>query len=742
MAREGVFFHIDERADGLSLWLSGGAEVRVRFNPYFYVPSDRVDQKTESKLRSRAVRVEKVRGLDPWSPQEFLKVVARDEDDRRQLAKLVPEAWECSIPPWHQYLLEERLAPFSAVETSSDGIKVVGEGSLEDLTILYFSGLIYSEDGFPIRGKSPVLAIGYAVDDEKPEVIASDDDAEVLGQFVELVKRADPDVIVGFGQDADEFQHMASRANLTGVKLALGRDGSEIQETGRFFRGIILVEQRIVGRANIDLFSLAWRDFPQLPTKSWYELADELGIDHPKPVPKFRIAEKWKTSRDDLLAYLREKVLVVRTLAEKLLPHQAELAKLTWRHLYEVTRTPVGGLVESLALIHGKAQGWIFPPTGREGGRFPGGYVWLKAPGLYDKIGYLDFKSMYPSIMILHNISPETVEPKEGSCSTEEVSAEGITKRVCRDRRGLFSSLAEELLRRRAEVKKEMKKSQPGSPEYRRLDAIQKAIKVVTNAMYGYMGWEGASLRNVDAAELTAALGRHYIKKVIKLIEKRGFQAVYVDTDGVQVLGGEPKDYEDLAEWLNQQIPLTIELQYVAERGLYLTKKKYAHLVGGKLVAKGFEFIRRDYPPVVKRAQEVAVRMALEGRPLAEIEKKLQEIRKALQEGRVEKEDLIIIETLGKKLEEFERKTKGFVAGKWLEDNRGIEIHRGQVLRILIVKGEGSVNERARPAEFFDVEDCDLNYYLKMFDQVVERTLQALKGVGVSEGKRGLEEFF
>ena len=742
MASEKIFFHIDERADGLSLWLSGGAEIKVRFNPYFYVPADRVDRKIEAKLQARAAKVEKVTGLDPWSPREFLKVVARDEDDRRQLAKLVPEAWEYDVPPWHQYLLEERLAPFSVVKASDNSVTVVGEGSLEDLSILYFSGLIYSEDGFPIRGKSPVLAIGYTLGDEEPEVISSEDDAEVLRQFVELVKRVDPDVIVSFGQDADEFQHMISRASLLGVRLALGRDGSEIQETGRFFRGIILVEQRIVGRANVDLFSLAWRDFPQLPTKSWYELADELGIDRPRPVPKFRIAEKWKNSRDELLTYLRKKVGVIRTLAEKLLPHQAELAKLTWRHLYEVTRTPVGGLVESLALIHGKAQGWIFPPPSKGGGKFPGGYVWLKAPGLYEKIGYLDFKSMYPSIMILHNISPETVEPREGSCETAEVSAEGITKKVCKDRRGLFSTLAEELLRKRAEVKRQMKEVQPDSPEYRRLDAIQKAIKVVTNAMYGYMGWEGASLRNVGAAELTAALGRRYIKEVIELIEKRGFQAVYVDTDGVQILGGEPEDYEALTEWLNQQVPLTIELQYVAERGLYLTKKKYAHLVGGRLIAKGFEFIRRDYPPIIKRAQETAVRMALEGKPLVEIEKKLQEVRRTLQQGRVEKEDLIIIETLGKKLEEFERKTKGFVAGKWLEENKGIEIHRGQVLRILIVKGEGSVNERARPAEFFDVDDCDLNYYLKMFDQVVERTLQALKGVGISEGRRGLEEFF
>ena len=287
-----------------------------------------------------------------------------------------------------------------------------------------------------------------------------------------------------------------------------------------------------------------------------------------------------------------------------------------------------------------------------------------------------------------------------------------------------------------------MKGLPPDAIERKRLDAIQKAIKVVTNAMYGYMGWEGASLRNVHAAALTAALGRHYIKKVMEILQERGLEVIYVDTDGVQVIGGSPDEYSTLPDWLNEQVPLTIDLQYVAERGLYLTKKKYAHLVNGRVVAKGFEFLRRDYPPIIKRAQEEAVKMALQGRPLSEIEKRVAEYRRLLEEGRVQKEDLIFIETLGKKLEDFERKTKGYVAGRWLEENKGIEVHRGQVLRIVIVKGHGSINERARPAEFFDVEDCDLDYYLKLFDQVMERTLKALKGVGVEEDRRGLEEFF
>jgi len=84
--------------------------------------------------------------------------------------------------------------------------------------------------------------------------------------------------------------------------------------------------------------------------------------------------------------------------------------------------------------------------------------------------------------------------------------------------------------------------------------------------------------------------------------------------------------------------------------------------------------------------------------------------------------------------------TKGLRVSTWLKAEKGIEVHRGQVLRIIIIKGPGSVTDRARPAEFFDVSDADLDYYLSLFDQVIERTLSPLR---VQESKKGgLEEWF
>jgi len=285
-----------------------------------------------------------------------------------------------------------------------------------------------------------------------------------------------------------------------------------------------------------------------------------------------------------------------------------------------------------------------------------------------------------------------------------------------------------------------MKALPEDSPERKRLDAIQRAVKVITNATYGYLGWEGACFKNPDAAKLVAALGRFYIKKVKEMAEDSGFKAVYIDTDGIQLIGGTPERYQELVNLVNESLPLRIELEYVAERAIYLTKKKYAHLVNGKLVARGFEFVRRDYPNIVKEAQKKVVEMLLAGESLNQIRRVVKEYVKRIEDLKVEKEDLIIIETIGKEVDRFERRTKGYFVAKWLKERKGIEVHRGQVLRILIVKGGGSINERARPAEFFSVEEVDKEYYIRLLEQVVERTLEAARAIR-EEKRTGLEQW-
>ncbi len=732
----GTFYHMEEIPGGVRLWVGGGGREEVEYLPYVLVPEG---AEVPARFRDKILSEEEVVLRDPLREKRFRKVRLREED-RRRISREVKGVRAGDIPTWHQFLMERGLEPFSLL---SEDLEPVGIGGLEDLKIMYFTGVVYSKLGYPVVGESPIIALAYAVGDEEPVSLEGPegDDSEIIGEFLKTVRREDPDVIVGYGQDADELAHIQARAERGGVNLDGGRGGGEPRETGRFFRGIILVERVIPGRADLDLFALAWRDFPQLPTRSWHELADALGVERPNPIPKYKIPNMWRGERDRILRYMEDKVDTIREMAKRLLPHQEELSRRCLRPIHETIRSPVGELVESLVLRRALREGMAPPERRRSAGYFKGGFVWLDRPGLYREVGYLDFRSMYPSIIAGYNISPETVSPPGGECPTRRVEGEGTIKEVCTEPRGIISGIAEELIRERAAIKEESSAAGPG--EVKKLRAVEKAIKVLTNALYGYMGWGSALFKSREAAELTAAVGRRLIKEVMKRAEEMGLKPIYVDTDGIQLVGGSEGDYLRLAEEIDSEYPLSLEFQYVADAALYLSKKKYAHLVGGRLEARGFEFVRRDYPAVVKKAQRRVVEAALRGAPMEEIVRTVASARKRLERREVDMEDLVIVETVGKRLEDFQRKTKGYAVGMWLK-GRGIEIHRGQVLRIVIVKGRGSVNERARPVEFVSPDDVDFGYYLELFDGVMDRTLRAIREVEVGKeggGGGGLEDF-
>ncbi len=724
-----IYFHIEDMEDQLELWFSGGASERARFRPYFYILPEE-EGNLSGFLEKERVR-KKVMGIE----RDLVKVYFKDERSMKKAMKGLKNPMETGIPSWFKFILDSELIPFSDPDNPSESY------GIEDLKKLFFSGMIYSEDGFPIEGKSPIVAISYSVDDGPIEVIsASDlDDSSVIREFASVINKENPDVIIGYGQDADEFKHMMARSKYLGLRFPIGRDGSEPMETGKFFRGTIIVENRIRGRANLDLFSVAWRDFPQLPERTWYELADELGVDRPEVMMKFRVAEAWKLNRDNALDYMRKKLSTIIGIYSKIIDNQVALSKMSLIPIHKLLRSSVGEIVEAILLRESRSRGWIaFSSPQRLEERYEGGFVWIRSPGIYEDICYLDFASMYPSIMALHNLSFETVNPEEGLCDeVEEVNVEGVRAKVCRDKEGLVPQLVRKLIEERSKIRESLRNLKPEDPEYKRLEAAQRAIKVVTNAIYGYMGWESATFMNTSAARLTSAYGRLYIKKVREILESKGLNVIYIDTDGIQFIG---KECEDVIDDINSKIPLRLDLRYKALRGIYLAKKKYAHLLeDGRIIAKGFEFIRRDYPKIIKEAQREVVETILKGKG-SEIEKIVNKFRDKIIRGDVKREDLIIFETIGKEEERFERMTKGLRVSTWLKVEKGIEVHRGQVLRIVIVKGPGSVTERARPAEFFDVNDADLDYYLSLFDQVIERTLSPLKVQEIKKG--GLEEWF
>jgi DNA polymerase elongation subunit (family B) len=130
-----------------------------------------------------------------------------------------------------------------------------------------------------------------------------------------------------------------------------------------------------------------------------------------------------------------------------------------------------------------------------------GGLVFQPPVGGHEDVAEIDFASMYPAIMVRHNISPETVLCQ--CCENRAVPEAGYN--ICEKRRGLVPRTLEPLLERRRVYKRLMKHS-ADAKERDLYDSRQTAIKWMlvscldgaTRVLYQqYRRWKIAPIREV-----------------------------------------------------------------------------------------------------------------------------------------------------------------------------------------------------------------------------------------------------
>ena len=204
-------------------------------------------------------------------------------------------------------------------------------------------------------------------------------------------------------------------------------------------------------------------------------------------------------------------------------------------------------------------------------------------------------------------------------------------------------------------------------------------------------------------------------------------------------------------KYLNSTLPESMELEYEGfyRRGFFVSKKRYAVIEDGEIIAKGLELVRRDWAPIVKNTQE-AVLMAIlkEG----DSDKAIKEVKKAfkrIRSGKVDNKELVIHTQITKPLHQYKQVGPHVVAAQKIEEH-GVKVSRGTIVRYIIVKGKGSISQRAVPYEYSEGFDYDKDYYIKnQLIPAVERimysfgyTRKDLEDMAVGEVQQSLDAFF
>jgi len=228
-----------------------------------------------------------------------------------------------------------------------------------------------------------------------------------------------------------------------------------------------------------------------------------------------------------------------------------------------------------------------------------GGYVHTMNPGLYHWVCVLDFKSMYPSLIIAKNICFTTL-----SNDGEIVSPNGV-KYVSKDRRvGILPRILEELMQKRDSIKAMMKKTDD-KDEYHYLDGLQAAVKVLMNTFYGVFASSFYRFTDKSIGSSITAFARATVTGIIDEVEKEGIPVIYSDTDSVFMqspyhdLEGTVKFGNEMADRFSKDGG-TLEFEKILEPLFSHGKKK--RYVGkilwpkkeDELLVRGYEIRRSD----------------------------------------------------------------------------------------------------------------------------------------------------
>ena len=439
---------------------------------------------------------------------------------------------------------------------------------------------------------------------------------DLLQAFEDLVLQEDPSLLTGF-EVGEALRVLASRAEVLkmrqfgsfsrrrGDKVSVksqqsygakwvkdkprmsattNQEGTEVHCPGRVVLDLMRVIQmgealRLYSLGDISMHVLG-RTFEVLSTaqlESLFAEQDRLG---------------WSRA---MQAGLSPAVLALDVLSKKNgVAELVEVARVTGMPLAYVYIRGQMARVTSLLQIHATRQGVVIPTT-TEGlldkaalakcallldpsVPSPSNPEGISTVGLHTSpIAVLDFRSLYPSIMVQHNLCYSTLvnDPmqlqkgkEEEEAFTTPLGAQFVKPEL---RHGVVPSLLADLLGARHHAQQMLKDPGTSEGEKRVLDARQKAFKLAANAVYGFTGASVNSLFSRELGDSILALGREYMTRVIDFVGKDypTLKVVYGDTDSVFVEypGWTPKaakahSREVLTPALNAQLPACVQVKH------------------------------------------------------------------------------------------------------------------------------------------------------------------------------------
>tara|TARA_B100000767_G_scaffold110729_1_gene105949 strand:- start:179 stop:3097 length:2919 start_codon:yes stop_codon:yes gene_type:complete len=560
-------------------------------------------------------------------------------------------------------------------------------------------GLDFWRVGQPMESAvSAMLVVGECDPVEGCIVISFDSEKELINGFRDLVAvYVDPDFVFGFNRFGFDDKYIEDRAAMLGADRFFYNGRIQTVKTITKLKNLessALAQNEMYainweGRINFDVFNYVKANY----NLSYYGLSPvgrhfvgEEKVDLPYQ-KMFHCIRPGAAPEEVALAaaYCFGDVVLPRKIlnAIQVIPSLVEMSRVTETFIYQLVFNGQSKKVFQQITKFAHAAGHVVNPVERPRnvGGYTGAIVLPPLKGYYtDPIGCLDFASLYPSIMITHNLCYSTFV-KKGTSHVDGVEYE--THKVSENEeytfalgvKGILTEMLKSILAARKKAKKQM--AEATDPLTKAIfNGRQLALKISANSIYGFCGAEMLGKYPLAAiAKCTTLNGRILIEETkrmaIELFKPFIAEVIYGDTDSIFVrLRREDgtlisveeafRAGEVVADKISNSFRGVIELEMekVYDGFVLIAKKRYfgamfeekkGKVVYTKTDAKGVELVRRDNCAVVKKLYEKIIN-ALIFEKSAEIA--ISSIRESLKEivdDTVAYEDYVITKMLRKK---------------------------------------------------------------------------------------------
>ncbi len=438
------------------------------------------------------------------------------------------------------------------------------------------------------------------------------------------------------------------------------------------------------------------------------------------------------------------------TVAEADLDGLFEMARLTQMCGQRQGRASIGTSMSSLQLSWAYHHDILIPSKKREPEDFKsaatllladrGGLIFNPPLGYHEEVAELDFVSMYPTIMVTHNVSPETINCR--CCNNSKVPELGYT--ICEKREGIVPATLRAVVEKRA-FYKAMRKKYKGKDDvlFRKYDRRQNALKWMLVSCFGYLGYKNARFGKIEAHESVNAFSRDAILMAKEIAEEHGFHLLHAIIDCVWIKkeGATEREYENLARAISQRVGIDISLEGIYNWILFPASKMDPDITTAnryvgwyhhdEIKIRGIEARRRDTPKFVKTMQ-MAMLNRMSGALNAEdvrtlVPDLLEIVRNAvavLRSGKANPMDLVLRRHITKEADEYTNNSLSAVVAKLVQE-MGVSLAAGESIEFIILDQSGKKKpEKAKPLALYAFEDgYDIEQYTEFTLKAAETLL-------------------